>query len=81
MSPQIILTSSAYIVFQLNQMDPNWEHLGRLTPNEKVLIALDMSDACIRICADGIRTQNPLITEGELLEKLRERLAWTKQKR
>jgi hypothetical protein len=62
-------------------MDPNWERLGRLPPDEKLKIALDMSDACIRICADGIRSQNPNISEEELVEKLRERLAWGRQQR
>jgi hypothetical protein len=53
--------------------------LGRLPPEQKVAIMIDMSDACIRICADGIRAQNPGIGDEELLEKLRERLAWAKR--
>ena len=55
------------------------EHLGHLPPNVKVAIALDMTDACVRTCAAGIRAQNPDITEAELIEKLRERLDWTKR--
>ena len=43
----------------MNQMDEQAKRLGRLKPNEKVAIAIDLTDACIRICADGIRTQNP----------------------
>jgi len=54
--------------------------LGRLKPEEKVAIAIDMTDACVRICADGIRAQNPGISEEELIEKLRERLEWIKRK-
>jgi len=42
---------------------------------------MDMSDACIRICADGIRTQYPNITEKELVEKVHERLDWAKRDR
>ena len=62
-------------------MDKNAERLGRLKPEEKIAIAIDMTDACVRICADGIRAQNPGISEEELIEKLRERLEWTKRKR
>lgn len=62
-------------------MDKNAKRLGRLKPEEKVNIAIDMTDACIRICADGIRAQNPKITEEELIEKLRERLNWAKRVR
>ena len=62
-------------------MDDNWESLGRLKPEVKVLIAMDMTDGCLRVCADGIRQQFPDISEEELREKLRERLQWTKQNR
>jgi hypothetical protein len=62
-------------------MDPNWERLGRLKPEEKVMIAIDMTDSCVRVCADGIRQQYPGISEQELIEKLRERLQWSKRNR
>jgi hypothetical protein len=62
-------------------MDKEAERLGRLKPEEKVAIAIDMTDACVRICADGIRTQYPGISEEELLAKLRERLEWSKRGR
>jgi cytochrome c len=58
-------------------LDKNAERLGRLKPEEK--IAIDMTDTCIRICADGIRAQNPGISEEELIEKLKERLEWKKR--
>lgn len=54
-------------------MDKDWVRLRRLNPEEKVNIAIDMTDACVRICADGIRAQCPRIAEDELLERLRER--------
>jgi hypothetical protein len=54
--------------------------LGRLKPEEKVAITIDMTDACVHICADGIKAQNPEISEEELIEKLRERLEWIKRK-
>ncbi|MCJ7559984.1 hypothetical protein MUO79_05120 [Candidatus Bathyarchaeota archaeon] len=62
-------------------MDKNAERLGRLKPEEKVAIAMDMTDACVRICADGIRAQCPGISEEELITKLRERLEWSKRYR
>lgn len=62
-------------------MDKNAEWLGRLPPEKKVAIAIDLTDACMRICADGIRTQYPGIGEDELVERLRERLDWAKRRR
>ena len=51
-----------------------------MKPEEKIAIAIDMTDSCVCICADGIRAQNPDISEEELFEKLRERLEWIKRK-
>ena len=65
---------------EMQNLDENAERLGRLKPSEKVAIAIDLTDACVRICADGIRAQYPGISEEELVEKLRERLEWTKRK-
>ena len=62
-------------------MDSEFERLGRLKPEEKVAVAIDMSDACVRVCADGIRAQYPGISEEELLAQLRERLLWSKRGR
>jgi len=62
-------------------MDKEAERLGRLKPEEKVAIAIDMTDGCVRVCADGIRAQYPGISEEELLAKLRERLEWCKRGR
>jgi hypothetical protein len=53
--------------------------LGRLRPEEKVNMAIDMTEAMVRVCAEGIRGQNPKMTEKELIEKLRERLEWCKR--
>jgi len=62
-------------------LDSSWERLGHLSCDEKVAVALDMSDACLRVCAEGIKTQCPGIVEGELVEKLRARLEWSKRQR
>jgi hypothetical protein len=47
----------------------------KLTPEEKVNLAINMTDVVIQICADGIKDRNPNIKEAELKTKLRERLA------
>ena len=65
---------------ETKNLDKDAERLGRLKPDEKIAIAIDMTDACVCICADGVRTQNPDISEEELVEKLRERLEWIKGK-
>ena len=62
-------------------MDKDSERLGHLKPEEKVLICIDMTDGCVRICADGIHEQFPDLSEKELIGKVRERLEWTKRKR
>ena len=62
-------------------MNQNGEQLGRLKPEEKVAIAIDMTDACLRVCASGIRERNPDIGDEELRIRLRERLEWSKRRR
>jgi hypothetical protein len=57
----------------------NVRRLKRLRPEEKVDVAIHMSDVCVRICAEGIRAQFPDITEQELIERLRERIEWSKR--
>lgn len=59
--------------------DPNVERLGRLPPEEKVSIAIDMIRASLKSSAEGVKSQNPGITEDELIEKLRERLEYAKR--
>jgi len=60
-------------------VDKDAKHFGCLKPEEKVAMAIDMTDACVRICAAGIRAQCPGISEAELNEKLRKRLKWSKR--
>ena len=62
-------------------MDKNLARLRQLKPEEKVNIAIDMTDACVHICTDGIRAQYPTIGEDEILEKLRERIDYAKGQR
>jgi hypothetical protein len=62
-------------------VDGEWARLGRLKPKEKLAIAMGMTDCCVRVCEAGIKAQYPGISEEELLEKLRERLQWSKRGR
>jgi len=55
--------------------------LKELKPEEKVNLAVGMSDVCIRICADAIRDQNRTISEEELVERVRERIMYGKRRR
>lgn len=57
------------------------KQLGSLKPEEKVAIAIDMTDACVRVCRAGIRTRCPDATEIDLNEKLRKRFEWKKRER
>lgn len=43
----------------------------KLTPEEKVNLAIKMTDIYAQTCADEIKAQNPGITEEQLKEKLR----------
>lgn len=60
--------------------DRELERVGRLKPEDRVNLAVDMSDVCIRVCADGVRDQNPGISEEELIERVRERLMFSKRR-
>ena len=55
-------------------------NLEKLSPEEKVNLSINMVDVCTRICADAIREQNKTINEKELLEKLRARIQFGKQR-
>ena len=61
--------------------ETDWERLGRLKPEAKVAMMMDMTESMVRVCAEGIRTQNPGISDKELMEKLRKRLEWSKRRR
>ena len=52
----------------------------KLKSEEKVNIAINMTDVCVQICADGIRDQNRNITEAQLREKLRARMMHQKRR-
>jgi len=53
----------------------------RLKPEERVDLAVNMSDVCIQVCAEGVRAQYPNIDEERLIELVRERLMFEKNLR
>jgi len=55
--------------------------MRRLTPEEKVRITIDLTDAATSITASGIRDSHPGITEEQLMEELRRRIAQTRKRR
>ncbi len=55
--------------------------MRRLTPEEKVSITIDLTDAATSITAAGIKDSDPDITEEQLLEELRKRVAPTRRTR
>ena len=52
----------------------------KLKPEEKVNLAINMTDVCVQICADGIRDQNKGISEAQLMKELRERIMLQKRR-
>lgn len=52
----------------------------KLTPEEKVNLAINMVDTCVRICADGIRDRDKKIKDEKLIEKLRARILFNKRR-
>jgi len=57
----------------------DWERLGRLSPEVKVDMAIEMTELAVSICAEGIRAAHPGIRDEEVLEHLRRRFAWMKR--
>jgi len=52
----------------------------RLRPEERVDLAVGMSDVCVRVCADGVRDGDPSISEEEVVLRVRERLLFSKRR-
>jgi hypothetical protein len=61
------------------ESDIQRERLGSLTSERKVLVALSLVDASLHICAEGIRAQDPNISEEKLIEELKARLVWSRR--
>lgn len=74
-----VLSVSVPLLMRKGEKD--WKRLGRLKPEERVNLAIGMSDVCIKVCAEGIRNANPNISEKELIERVRERLMFGRQRK
>lgn len=53
--------------------------LDRLKPEEKVNLAISMTDVCIRICIDAVKDRYGPISEEELAERVRERIIYSRR--
>jgi hypothetical protein len=67
------------LVRRLAKEAEDWERLGRLPPEVKVDMAIEMTDLAVSVCAEGIRAAHPGIGDEEVLEQLRARFAWMKR--
>jgi len=54
---------------------------GELKPEEKVNLTIAMTDVCVRVYADAVRDRNPGINEAELIERVRERITYSRRRR
>jgi hypothetical protein len=57
-----------------------WLSIKKLKPEEKVNLAINMTDVCVRICADAVREEYPNIEESELIERVRERMMFGRRR-
>jgi hypothetical protein len=52
--------------------------MTNLEPEKKVKITMDLTDAATRITAQGIRDTHPHLTDQQVMEELRRRIAHTR---
>ena len=50
----------------------------KLKPEEKVNLAISMTDVCVHVCADAVRDLNRGLREEEIVERVRERIMFGK---
>ena len=60
-------------------LEADSERVGRLPPESKVNMAIDMTNAMVQVCMEGMRAQNPTMTEKGYMKELRERFEWAKR--
>ncbi|MGB9717289.1 MAG: hypothetical protein ACPL4E_02450 [Thermoproteota archaeon] len=60
-------------------MNKRAEQWSNLKPEQKIEVALEISDACMQLCAAGIKAENPNLDEKRLFEELRKRVEWMKR--
>jgi len=52
--------------------------LGKLKPEEKVNLAINMTDVCVRVCVEAVKHKHSTVNEEELVELVRERISFGK---
>jgi hypothetical protein len=57
-----------------------WLSVDKLKPEDKVNLAIGMTDVCVRVCADGIKDRYGTISEEEVAELVRERLTFGRRR-
>ena len=50
----------------------------KLKPEERVNLAIGMTDACVRVCVEGILNRSRSLTDEEVKEKVRERITYAR---
>lgn len=53
---------------------------SRLKPDEKVNVAVYISDACVRVCADSIKDRERRINKKKLMKRVRARIDFGKRR-
>jgi sulfur relay (sulfurtransferase) complex TusBCD TusD component (DsrE family) len=53
--------------------------LNKLKPEEKVKLSIDMTDACVSVCADAIKDRG-VVKEEDVMEQVRERVMYNKRR-
>ena len=48
---------------------------------ERVNLAVSMTDACVRICADSVRARYSIVSEKDLLERVRARIMYQRRRK
>jgi len=48
---------------------------------ERVNLAVNITDTCVRVCADAIRDKYAAVKEEDLLERVRERIAFLRRRK
>ena len=49
---------------------------ARLKPEDRVRVAIEMTNVVTQICADGVKETHPKITDEELISLLRRRFSF-----
>jgi len=53
---------------------------SQLSPEDKTRLSMEMTEAVMAICADGIRANNPDMTEEEVITELKRRITRERRK-